>query len=133
MTERFPLAPAVNEENRGVDPDVLRDIGYELPFDHIPEDATAIVGDAPEAQSDNVVGIQDAPGSPEVRAATIRSRRHPVLKELPSRERGSNTHGLATPAQVQRGLSTEKIAEQREINRRRASLTRIALNSSEEE
>jgi len=31
---RFPLGQAVSEENRGVDPKVLRDIGYELPHDY---------------------------------------------------------------------------------------------------
>lgn len=33
MEQRFPLGPAKSEENRGANPAVLRDIGYEMPGD----------------------------------------------------------------------------------------------------
>lgn len=37
MEQRFPLGPAKSEENRGANPAVLRDIGYEMPGDYAEE------------------------------------------------------------------------------------------------
>jgi hypothetical protein len=100
MTERFPLAPAVTEENRGVDPDVLRDLGYELPFDYVEPTNIEVEEASSSVETDNVVRIGELQrdSSPEIAEEIQQTRRRhpsqgnvtPRLIEMPQRGRNND-------------------------------------------
>lgn len=90
----------------------------------------------PESQ-DNVIGIQNVPGTPEERkAARVRHPSEPSRKlELPGGNKGRRNPGsqLPTPNQVQWGKTNSEIDAQAAINREAAAAARNKLNGKTSE
>lgn len=92
-------------------------------------DAARDQGHGPQA----VVGIEEVSGTDQERQAARRRGTHPSARavELPGQSRGrSNTPGIATPSEAQRGLTDQEIVEQDEINKRGVKAARKALKDA---